>query len=218
VRIVIIGAGGLATTTARMLIDAGCEVVVIERDGERVAALRAELDCGLIHGDGTRPAILKEADPSRATALLCLSGSDRDNLLASVVGRHLGFPRIITKTEEADFESISIELGLGETIVPDRTIARSLVDMLHGRSVPELLASLDSDVRLFAFVIEEPIPRSELDLPKKSRLIGISRNGRFRFPGEDADERLEAGDEVLLLADARNVDRLEKRWRRRPES
>jgi trk system potassium uptake protein TrkA len=211
-RIVIVGGGALAATTARMLGESGSEVVVIEKDAERVAVLRDELDCGLIHGDGTHPGILKEAEPTRADALLCLSGSDRDNLLAGVVGRHVGFARILTKIEDPEFESICIELGLGEALVPDRAIARALVDTVHGMPVPELAAVLGGEVRLFSFVLEEPVTVADLELPKRTRLLGASRDGRFLFLDEEAERALRKGDEVVLLTDVANLERLHARW------
>lgn len=136
-RVAIVGAGGLSTATARLLIEEGCEVVLIEKDAERISSLEGTLDCGLIHGDATMPAILREVEPTRCDALLCLSGSDHDNLLASVVGRHLGFRRVVTRIEDPEFEPICVELGLGETIIPVQAIAASVADMVKRGSPVE---------------------------------------------------------------------------------
>lgn len=211
-RIVIVGAGGLATTTARLLIEGGWEVILVEKDADRVATLRGALDCGLIHGDGTKPAILREAEPERCDLLLCLSGSDHDNLLSALVGRHLGFPRVVTKIEDPEFEPIGLELGLGDTIVPDRTIARALFDVVHGRSVPELVAALGPEVSLFSFILREPTKIPELDLPARTRVIGATRSGSFVFPDDAAGGALDAGDEVLLLTHLDNLEDLRQRF------
>jgi trk system potassium uptake protein TrkA len=213
-RIAIVGGGGLATTCARALIESGCEVVLIEKDGERIEQLRDTLDCGLLHGDGTSPAILREADPERCDALLCLAGSDHDNILASVVGRHLGFARTVTKIEDREYEPICVELGLGDTIVPDRTIARSLVDMVHGKTVLEL-STLGSEVRLYNFVVAEAMPAAKLELPKRAIVIGVTRSDAFVFADELDGTQLEEDDQVFLLTHVDNVDALEERFGRK---
>jgi hypothetical protein len=58
-------------------------------------------------------------------------------------GRSLGFPRVVARVDDDDFEHICIELGLEETVIPARTIARYLVDVVHER-VAELLRSRPS--------------------------------------------------------------------------
>jgi trk system potassium uptake protein TrkA len=210
-RVAIVGGGGLATTCARVLIESGCEVVLIEKDADRIAALETVLDCGLIHGDGTKPGILREADPERCAALLCLSGSDHDNLLASVVGRHLGFPRTIPKIEDAEFEAICSELGLGDAIIPDQTTARALVDILHGRTVPEL-AALGTQVRLQRLAVGDAVAVEELELPKRTVVLGVSRADRFVFPDDLNGGKLAGGDELIVLTHVDNVEGLGKRF------
>jgi len=212
-RIVIVGGGSLGTTTAHVLIEAGFEVVVIERNAARITELETELDCGLIHGDGTKPAIQRETDPAHCGALICLAGSDQDNILASVVGRHVGFKRTVTKIEDPEFDSICIELDLGQTIVPDWATARALVDIVRGRSVPELTA-LGDDTRLFTFVADQDQAVADLALPARALLLGVSRAGAFLFVDELTDGRLLEADEAFVLTDEKNLDELGKRLRK----
>lgn len=211
-RVVILGAGGLAVTTARILIERGHEVAIVERDKERIDALSDSLDCGFVHGDGTRPAILRELDPERTAFLLCLTGNDQVNLIGSLVGRHLGFRRTVTKIEEPEFEHICIELGLEDTIIPDRMIARSLAELIAGHHTPELSATIKGDVRFFSFVAreEEAMKVSDLELPAGTRMIGVSRGEGFLLLDEGS--KLEKGDEVLLLTQGANLDDLRTRF------
>jgi trk system potassium uptake protein TrkA len=209
--VVIVGAGGLGATAARALLPQGCEVVCVERDAERIDALSGELDCGFVHGDGTKPAILREVGPERTDVLLCLTGSDKENILASVVGRHLGFPRVVTKIEDPEFEHICVELGLEDVIIPDRAIARSLADLVAGRHSPELSALIRGEVRFFSFVLrDEEVRRvGDLALPGRTRLVGVSRGDAFLLP--DDDDALEQGDEILVITDTENLPALRKR-------
>ncbi|MFZ1908517.1 MAG: NAD-binding protein [Burkholderiales bacterium] len=127
-RVVIIGASSLAVVTAKLMRERGEEVVIIEHDKNHIDALSEELDCGFLHGDGSKPAILREADPNGTDVLFALTDNDQANILASLVGRSLGFKRVVTKIQDAEFEHICKELGLEDIIVPSRTIGRFLAE------------------------------------------------------------------------------------------
>ncbi len=128
-RAVFVGASSLSLMTANLLLKRGHEVVIIERNKEYIAELSETLDCGYLHGDGDKPALLKEADPDNTDVLFCLTGDDRSNILASLVGRSLGFKRVVTRIEDPELEHICLELGLEDTIIPARTIGRFLADI-----------------------------------------------------------------------------------------
>ena len=127
-RAVFIGAGSLAMVTAKLIRERGEEVVIIEQDKERIDALADELDCGFLHGDGSKPAMLREANPEGTDVLFALTGNDQANILASLVGRSLGFKRVVTKIDDHEFEHICKELGLEDVIVPTRTVGRFLAE------------------------------------------------------------------------------------------
>lgn len=211
-RAVLIGAGSLGQMTARLLLRHGHEVVIIERDKQRLDALANELDCGFLQGDGSKPALLKEADPEHTSLLLCLTNNDQTNILASLVGRSLGFKRIVTRIEDPEFEHICLELGLENTIIPARTIGRYLADLFEGRDPLELSTMIRDEARVFSFVAHEAdlVTVKELVLPRESRIICIYREGNFILPaGED---KLKEGDEVVIITHSKHLEELEERW------
>jgi trk system potassium uptake protein TrkA len=128
-RVVLLGATGLAVRTARLLIEKGHDVVIVERDAERIAELSKGLDCGFLHGDGSRPEVLKEADPGNTDILYCVTNHDQTNIIASLIGKTLGVPRVVTMIEDAGFLPICEELGLSDTIIPVRTISEQLAGL-----------------------------------------------------------------------------------------
>lgn len=210
-RAVFVGASALAVMTGRTLLKRRHEVVFVEQDRERIEALTPELDAGFLHGDGSKPALLREADPEQTDVLFCLTDNDQTNIIASLVGRSLGFARVVTRIEDPAFEHICIELGLTDTIIPARTIGRYLADMFEGRDVLELSSMIKDEARVFSFVVHQPQvgPIADLDLPKDSRVVCLYRGGQFRLPGDD--DNLESGDEVLLITHRKNLPTLEER-------
>lgn len=209
-RIVILGAGSLAVMAARQLLERRNEVVIIERDRARIDEIAEELDCGYLQGDGSKPAILREANPGSSELLLCLSDDDQDNIIAGLVGRELGFERVVVRIEDPEYEHICMELGLENTIVPDRTIARFLVDLAEDNDPLEISSVMKAGVRFFQFVAREEhaVPAGDLDLPKNTRAVIAYRDGEY-LP-LDADTELRAGDEVVLVTHRSRIEGLRR--------
>lgn len=212
-RFVFVGSSNLTLSTVRQLVQRGHEVVIIERDRERIEALQEELDCGFLHGDGSKPAILREAAPSETDLLFCLTANDQTNILASLVGRSLGFHKAVTRIEDADFEHICLELQLFNFIVPARTIGRHLADFAEGQNAVELSAMIKGDARLFQLIAgpdQHGLPVQELELPPMARVICVYREGEFLWPGREA--RFREGDEAVIITHGKHLETLEQRW------
>jgi trk system potassium uptake protein len=216
-RVAIIGATSVAVMTARHLIDKGHDVILIERDRDRIDEISDKLDCGFIHGDGSSPDILREVGPEGTDHLICLSNSDQDNIIASLVGRSLGFRNVIPKIENDAYEQVCAEVGLQHTILPDRTISRNLTDMVEGESMMELSTMIRGDVRFFAYVVgvDDAVKVREVSYPKRTRPICVYRDGDFLVPEDDT--KLRKGDEVVLITERDHIAELRKRWNNRAE-
>jgi trk system potassium uptake protein TrkA len=211
-RVVFVGASPLAVMTASLLIERGHDVVIIEQDRARIDEVSDALDCGFLHGDGGRPNVLREADPEHTDVLFCLSDDDKANILGALIGRSLGFEKVVPAIEEPELVPICLELGLEHTIVPDRTISRYLADMVVGVDVLELSTLIKGEARFFSFVAEEKEqgPISELPLPEAARVICFYRGQEFHLA--DGASKLRAGDEVVILTHSRHLGELRERW------
>ncbi|MCG6939309.1 MAG: TrkA family potassium uptake protein [Gammaproteobacteria bacterium] len=211
-RTVFIGAGPVTTMTAQQLLANDYEVVIIEKDKALIDELSADLGAGFIHGDGSKPAILREADPAATDFLFSLTGNDQNNILASLVGRSLGFKRVVTRIEDPAYEHICIELGLEDIIIPDYTIARYLADMCAGQNPLQLSAVIKGKARVFSFVAREQDEGTvkDLKLPDDCRVMFLYRNDNFIFADEDTS--LLKNDEVVIISRLKALPELEARW------
>lgn len=211
-KVVFIGASSLAIATAELLLRVGHEVIIIENDKAVIDEMIKKIDCVFVHGNGSKPAILKETDPTSIDILFCLTKSDENNIIASLVARSLGVKRVITRIEDPEFEHICIELALNDTIIPTLTNARYLANIAAGRNILELSAVFRGNVRLFSFVADESDegPVVDLNLPKQSRVIFFYRNNAFQ--PVDADSKLKKGDEVVIVTTTDEYEKLHERW------
>lgn len=211
-RVVIVGAGSLGTRTARLGVQRGWEVVIVEADADVARSVGEAIDCGVIHGDGTRPAVLAETDPGHADALLALTSNAQTNLIASLVGRSVGFERVFTRIDDEEFEHVTLELGLSDTLIPARTIGRYLADVVEGHDVLELSVAIKGDARVFLFVAREEDQGTvaELRLPEGARVSHVYREGELLLA--DAELALRKGDEVVIVTHRKHLEDLRERW------
>ncbi len=211
-RLVVVGATAVGVATARLLVEHGHDVVMVEENRERIDELRNDLDCAFVQGDGSRPRILSETGPHDTDVLLCLSDNDQDNIITSLVGRSLGFERVVTKISDPEFVHICVELGLESTINADQTTARYLLDTVEGRSVVELSTVLRGDVRFFIFTAreaDEGAPK-DLSLPRETRILFAYREGGVVIA--DETYTVKQGDDVVLLTRSGHLNALRERW------
>lgn len=213
-RIAFVGASSVAIATARNLSKQGHDIIMVEINKEKIEELAEQLDCGFIHGDGTRPDILKEINPESTEVIFCFTSNDQSNIIASLVARSLGFKKTVTKLEDPEFDHIAIELGLESIVVPSRTIARYLADMVEGRNILEISSIIKADASVFSFVVQEELemPVNELDLPKECRIMCVYRQDELLLPQEDT--RLRLDDEVVVITHQKYLPKLRERFSR----
>jgi trk system potassium uptake protein TrkA len=211
-----VGAGKVSIETAKGLIKKGHEVVIIETDKAKIDELSEEMDCSFLQGDGSQPNLLREVNPAQTDFLFCFTDSDQANVIASLVGRRLGFKRVVTSIGDPQFEGICQELGLKDTIIPSRTISRYLEDLVGGGENVELSTIIKDEARFFIWIAkeEEAVAVKDLKLPAEAKVIYYYREGKF----SQADEgtTLRPGDEVVILTHSKNIPALQERWPSEP--
>ena len=215
-RTVFVGAGKVSIGTAKALIKKGHEVVIIETDKAKIDELSEEMDCSFLQGDGSQPNILREVNPAQTDVLYCLTDNDQANVIASLVGRSLGFKRVVTSIGDPQFEGICHELGLKDTIIPSRTISRYLEDMVGGTENVELSTVLKDEARFFTLIAkeEDAVAAKDLKLPAHAKVICYYRDGKFSHADEETTFRI--GDEVVILTHSKNMPGLQERWQPKP--
>lgn len=177
-RIVFIGATGPAVESARALLENGHEVVIVEGGEERLQELEEMgLDCGLVHGDGSHPAVLSELGSGNTDFLFCMTGSDQDNILAALAGKQLGFERVVAMIEDPDFSGLCSELGLEDVLIPNQETANAVTDRVAGIESVDLAPLMKTGIRFFSFAARESEEGSvaDLELPNGARVLAVTR-------------------------------------------
>jgi trk system potassium uptake protein TrkA len=211
-RIVFTGAGPMTVITTRALTEQGHEVIIVEVDKKKIDRLSDELDCSFVHGDAAKPGILSQVNPKDCDFLFCLTDSDQANIITALLGRSMGFKRVVPSIEDAELQQLCDELDLEDTIIPVHTMSQYLENMVRGLDSVELSTVLKHDARLFTFIAgkDEAHKVSELDLPDETKVIFFYRDDQFQFV--DKKTVFKKNDEVVILTHSENLPELNKRW------
>jgi Trk K+ transport system NAD-binding subunit len=119
---------------------------------------------------------------------------------------------VVTKIEDEQYQPICRHLGLGNIIVPDLEVGRSIADMVEGEEKTSLSTRLGGDLRFFTFIAgaEQAVRCDELDLPEQARVLAVT-SGQRSVLGQP-DTKINEGDEVVLITDAKHAPALRKRF------
>jgi trk system potassium uptake protein TrkA len=212
-RIVFIGASGPAVESARSLLENGHEVVIVEGGEERLKVLEAmDLDCGLVHGDGSRPAVLSELGPANTDFLFCMTGSDQDNILAALAGKRLGFDRVVAMIEDPDFSGLCAELGLEDVLIPNQETANAVTDRVAGIESVDLAPLMKTGIRFFSFAARksEEGPVADLRLPDGARALAVTRGSEAELAADETPIR--ERDTVYVVCSQGQIKKLRERF------
>lgn len=209
-RIVVVGASRFGIYTAKKLIEKGHEVVLIDKNSERLEDIGEQLDCGLIHGDGSLPSVQREAFGDHADALVLLTNVDNVNILAAVVGRSVGFTRVIPQIVGSELLSVCSELDLDDIITPHQTVARSIVETLENDEQSIIDVNFDENLLIRRYWTSNKFTGKtiqNLELPTTCRVLGLVRDDTKSLVTQDTE--LKEDDCLIIIVEKENEAELE---------
>jgi len=203
-RVVIVGAGRVGLRTARVLVEEGHDVTLIERDLTKVERARTE-GFDVIEGDGGRESVLEQADLETADAIGGLTGDPNVNFAACMVGKHYGCRTVLRIDEDyrADIYHKFAD-DVDDVVYPERLGAAGAKTALLGGDF-SVIADLTEGLRLTTMTISEDSPVidqrfSALDVPQDARIYAHGRaQERMTIPLPGTT--IEAGDNVAVIAE-----------------
>lgn len=94
--IVIVGGGNIGARLAHDL-ESGCQVKLLERDGNRCRALAEQLNETIVlHGDASNKELLLEENIDSADVFCALTNNDEINIMSSMLAKRLGANKVMT--------------------------------------------------------------------------------------------------------------------------
>jgi len=230
-RIVIVGAGQLGYSIAELLSREQFDVVVVDRDGSQLEAVKNTLDVLTITANGASPITMNDPDIKGADILIAVTDSDEVNMVACILAKKHEIQHTVARIRDMQFMSeakeylkknFDIDLMLNPELITASEINRILMtpaaldveDFAHGK------------IRLFETKVHKKsplvrVPFKDLRLPPGVLAGMIFRDHRMIIPhGDDCllphdnayfigiPEELEKFSKSFVQRDARKLHRV----------
>lgn len=206
--IVIVGAGKVGYNLAKLLLNSGHEVVLIEKNKERYSTLVDDLGEAIIYGDGVESNVLKEAGTNRADVLVAVTGDDEDNLVICQMAKVMFLiPRTIARVNDPQNEDIFAGLGIDATVSSTRIINSLIEQKVDATLVMPLLSLNGGNIEVVQAEISSASPLAEkqvaqIKFPPDCILIAVLRGNEIIIPR--GDTLLKATDVIIGLVRKEN--------------
>ena len=216
--IIILGAGRVGESVAESLVTERNDITVIDTDPQRLAALQDRLDLRGVAGNGVQPSVLREAGAEDCDMLIACAPLDETNLVVCKLAHDLfNVPTTIARLRSPELVGNHPLLGkdsgfaVDQVICPEQSVTsyvRKLIEYPEALQVLEFALGRVSLIAVRAVAGGMLVKHSLAEIPTllrgvDMRIVAIYR-GSLRIAPEGST-RIEAGDEVFVLASTRHI-------------
>jgi trk system potassium uptake protein len=204
VYIIVVGGGKVGYYLAKELLEAGHELVILEKNAGRARQIADELGSIVLNRDGCEGKYLAEAGANRASIICAVTGDDDDNLVVCQMAKHhFDVPRTIARVNNPRNEDLFHHLGVDEVISPTRMALASIEQDIPVHELLHLAQLKGGEMELVEAQIAEGSPAlgrkpEDINLPEGSSLFLVLRGSNVQAIRPDTV--FQAGDKVLAVA------------------
>jgi trk system potassium uptake protein TrkA len=212
--VMILGGSTIGKKAAAKLAEKGFRVKIIEIDRKTAYEISEELpDVLVIHGDGRDVELLEEENIDQMDAFVAVTGNSETNILSCLVAKNKGVMKTVSLVENIDYIQISQTIGIDTLINKKLLAAGSIFAHVREGDVVAVANVFKLNAELMEFRVNENLSITgktvkEIKFPRNSVLSGIIRNDRVIIPS--GNDRLLAGDKVILLVHTDTIDKVEE--------
>lgn len=206
--VVIFGAGRVGTAIARVLLEQGIGVRMVEASTERARrAAEAFPRARVFAATGLDPDFLERERIGQAQAAIFAMRDDTKNLYAASLVKVHGVPFTIAVAHEPVSVAAFDQAGIDVAINPRAVTAEEIVRFAHDPRTQQVSMLEGNRYEVLDVTTRETsryVGTAFRDMPVHGALIGaIVRNGTAIFP--HGDDVLQAGDRVIIFTEAANA-------------
>jgi trk system potassium uptake protein TrkA len=215
---IVVGGGKIGFHLGKALLSEGHEILIIEKDRNRIDFITNELGSICMNGDGCEVSTLSEAGAARADMLVSVTGDDEDNLASCQVAKLVyKVPRTIARINNPKNEKLFHMLGVDITVSSTNIIMENIQQEVPTHIMTHLMTLQDKGLA----VVEIRIPADARCVGKKIKDIALPTGSMlillFRRDEEPrmttAETVIQIGDQFIALTPTINEEDLKKALR-----
>ena len=199
--IIIMGGGRVGLALAKLLIENGQDITLIESSETLCSDIASELDALVICGNGTNSKLLEETNIEDADYFIATTGNDEANLLSCILVRKYNVPNIIARVSNPDHEEAFKEVGIDHVISPEIAAAAQLQKLVTRPNAAELMTLGEGDAEILDMTItnDKIVGKRYKDISPTKDYIIIStyQDGKLVIP--QPENRVNRGEKVTVL-------------------
>lgn len=201
--VMIVGGGKIAYYLARLLEQMHIKVKIIEKDEATCQTLAEALPQSLIiNGDGTDKLLLQSEQISSVDGFISLTGSDEENIIASILAKQSSAKFVMTKISKNSCKEVAASLGLDIIIKPQEIITNQILKFVRGQSIETLHRIVDNEGEIIELIVSPDdaiigTPLNKLHLVPDLLIATIVRKNTVVIP--TGNDSIQAGDRVLII-------------------
>ncbi|MFQ8702321.1 MAG: potassium channel family protein [Eisenbergiella sp.] len=212
----IVGLGRFGEAHARELAKSGAELLVIDRDEERVREMRELTENALVVNTLDKKTLAETGIQNCDIAIVCIGEHMESSILTTLNLVSLGIPSVISKATSPEHGEILTRLG-AEVVYPERDMAERLANRLVNNSVLDFIqlsekiniSKLLTPDALIGRTVQEVGLRSNFNL----NIIAI-QNGADVLEHVVPTYRFQTGDILIVSGNKEGIQRFSE-WANR---
>jgi len=210
-QVTIIGGGDVGLQLAERLEQIpSVDIRILERESDRGAMLAAKLGRTLVlNGDGTDLEFLESENVGRSDVLVSVIDNDERNLLASLLARQLGVPKVITRVGRPANLRLFERVGIDVAISARGAAVASILHQITGGASSLLAVIEHGQARVFELTVSPSFGSRQLKdvgTSEDAIIAAILRGTRAIVPR--GDDVIQAGDRILIFSTQDAADRV----------
>lgn len=198
---IIMGGGRVGLALAKLLINNGFDITLIESDEYLSNKVASELDALVIHGNGTNSDTLDEANIEDADYFIATTGNDEANLLSCILVRKHNLKAIIARVSNPDHEEAFKEVGIDRVISPEISAAKDLAQFVTNPTASKITTLGEGVAEIIEMTItnDKVVGKRFKDISPTKDFIIIStyQNGKLIIP--QPEDVVSRGTKVSIL-------------------
>jgi trk system potassium uptake protein TrkA len=211
VRIIVVGAGQVGSSIAADLAETH-DIVVVDRDGDRVEELTYSLDVLTVQGDGTSLSTLEEAGIAEADMVVASTDDDETNLVICSTTRAVGDAFTIARVKNTEYlrtwERSERAFGIDFIVPTNLLTAESIVRVVGIPAARDVDSFADGRVQMAEFEVPAGSPVTDQTIAEADRFeeltfAAILRNGEVELVR--GETTLDDRDRVVVIGSPGSV-------------
>lgn len=203
-KVFIIGGGTIGYQVAKRMERKKVTVSLVDRDAKRCEFLTEQLGNSVVlNFDGLDSHELLEEGIDQADLVIAATHSDTTNILSSLLAKHHGARKCITKITRPDFLPLLGKLGIDVPLSPRLVAANMILRFVRGSgNIVAVATLLGSDAEVMEILVSDKakflgLPLKSMKFPRDAVLGAVVRKRRVIIPS--GETTLEEGDNLVVF-------------------